>query len=348
MGQGQSRYVGLPLPSSDAAPAEASMRNGTPRREQRPEQPRDEQGAWRWAVPHVLATRLATVALWVLVVTGALAGFAALARGSGAAPAPAPVQLANQSAGPEGVAELYVAAWLDAGEGEEDALEALYPDVPALRQVEAGARYAARTATVAAEELGGGYWSVTVAAEVLVAVEASAEDDPGAAGYRRDGTHYYRVGVLQADGGYVATGLPGEVPAPPLAKAAKVAGPGLERPEPDDPIATAVRQFLVAYLAGEGEIERYTSPGAAVQAVDPVPFVGVELTRLAQLEAAGSEAPTVVRAEASATTSDGGVQVLHYALELAERQGRWEVGRVLPAAPLRAAPSKSTTDTGGT
>jgi hypothetical protein len=341
MGQGQSRYVALPLPSSNDASAEGSPRNGTPRREQRPEQPRDEQEASGWAVPHVLATRLATVALWVLVVAGALAGFAALARGSGSPPAPAPVRPASQSVGPEGVAELYVAAWLDAGEGEEDGLQALYPDVPALRQVEAGSRYAARTATVAAEDLGGGYFAVTVAAEVLVAVEASPGDEPGAAGYRRDGTHYYRVGVLQADGGYVATGLPGEVPAPPSAKAAKLAGPGLERPGADDPIATAVRQFLAAYLAGEGEIERYTSPGAAVQAVDPVPFAGVELTRLAQLQAADPEAPTVVRAEANATTGDGGVQVLHYALELAERQGRWEVGRVLPAAPLRAASSKS-------
>ena len=198
--------------------------------------------------------------------------------------------------------------------------------------------YAARTATVAAEDLGEGYWSITVAAEVLVAVveeAASSQDEPGAAGYRRHGTHYYRVGVLVADDRYVATSLPGEVPAPALAEAPKLAGLGLQRPKPDDPIATAVRQFLAAYLAGQGEIERYITPGAPVQAVQPAPFAGVEVTRLAQVEPTDPKAPTVVRAETAASTAAGAVQVLHYALELSERQGRWEVRQVLPAAPLQ-------------
>lgn len=294
----------------------------------------------RPALPQVLVTRLATLALWALVVFGALAGFAALAGGSGAAPPTPVVEATSSSVGPEGFAELYVAAWLEAGEGEEEALKALYPDAPPMRDVDAGSTYAARTATVAAEDLGEGYWSVTVAAEVLVAVvdeAASPQDEPGAAGYRRHGAHFYRVGVVDDDGRYVATSLPAEVPAPSLAEVPPLAGLGLERPKADDPIATAVGQFLAAYLAGEGEIERYITPGAPVRSVDPAPFSAVEVTRLARGEPDGPEAPIVVRAEATATTAAGGVQILHYALELSERQGRWEVRQVLPAVPLESA-----------
>ena len=304
-------------------------------------QSRAEGQPQRWAVPEVLATRIATVGLWAMVITGALAGFVALAGASGVSPPP--VTEANESSvGAEGFAELYVAAWLDAGEGQEDGVRALYPDAPALRDVDAGSMYAARTATVAAEDLGGGYWSITVAAEVLVAVvdeAASSQDEPGAAGYRRHGTHYYRVGVLAIEDRHVATSLPGEVPAPALAEMPKLAGLGLERPRPDDPIATAVRQFLAAYLTGEGEIERYVTPGAPIQAVQPAPFAGAEVSRLALAAPTDPGALTVVRVETAATTAAGAPQILHYALELSERQGRWEVRQVLPAAPLQAAPT---------
>lgn len=290
----------------------------------------------RVVVPEVVATRIATVALWVLVITGALAGLLALATGLNAAvPLPA-VAAGDSSVGAEGFAEVYVAAWLDAGEGQDEGLKALYPEAPALRGVEAGSMYAARTATVAAEDLGEGYWSITVVAEVLAAALDQA-GEPGAGGYRRQGTHYYRVGVLAAEDRYVATGLPAEVPAPAPGEAPELAGTGLERPQPDEPVATAVAQFLAAYLAGEGEIDRYISPGAPVRSVQPVPFAGVELTRLTRGQSNDPTAPTVVRAEVSATTAAGAVQVLHYALELAERQGRWEVRQVLPAAPLEAA-----------
>ena len=304
-------------------------------------QSRAKEEPQRRAVPDVLATRMATVGLWALVVTGALAGFVALAGASRVSPPPV-AEGSESSVGAKGFAELYVAAWLDAGEGEEDGVRALYPDAPALRDVDAGSMYAARTATVAAEDLGEGYWSITVAAEVLVAVveeAASSQDEPGAAGYRRHGTHYYRVGVLAIDDGHVATSLPGEVPAPALAEAPRLAGLGLERPKPDDPIATAVRQFLAAYLTGQGEIERYITPGAPIQAVQPAPFAGAEVTRLALAAPTDPGAPTVVRVETAATTAAGAVQILHYALELSERQGRWEVLQVLPAAPLRAAPA---------
>ena len=343
-----SRYAPLPARfngsftggSSNGATGNGAHRRPAPSQVP-PSEPDEEEPQGRRALPQVLATRLATVGLWVLVITGALAGFAGLAGGSGASAPPPVVEASDSSVGPEGFAELYIAAWLDAGEGEEEGLRTLYPDAPPLRDVEAGSMYAARTATVAAEDLGEGYWSITVAADVLAAVvdeAASPQDEPGTAGYRRLGTHFYRVGVLATEDRYVATSLPGEVPAPALAEVPKLDGLGLERPKPDDPVATAVRQFLAAYLAGEGEIERYITPGAPVQAVDPAPFGGVEVTRLALVEPTGPKAPTVVRAEVAASTAGGAVQILHYALELSERQGRWEVSQVLPAAPLEAAP----------
>ncbi|HET7486503.1 MAG TPA: conjugal transfer protein [Acidimicrobiales bacterium] len=274
--------------------------------------------------PAVL-TRLATCALWALVVVGAIGGSSALLRPparAAATAAPAP-----STAGPSGFAELYVAAYLRAGQGTEAQLRAYYPERVELRDVPAGSRYPARTVTLAVEAVGERYWSVVVAAEVLLA----AGDE-----FRRDALRYYRVAVVQPGPGQpmAATSLPAEVPAPPAPSALRLDVGALERPRSDDPVADALGRFFSAFLAGQGELARYVAPGADLVAVTPAPFAAVEVVRMATQELAGGA--RMVLAEVRGTDAGGRQQLLHYSLRLGQREQRWEVAELLPGPPLAA------------
>lgn len=267
--------------------------------------------------------RVATVALWALVVTGALAGVADLVAagvpppGGDGAPAPDP-------GGAEGFAELYVAAYLQAGEGTEDTLRAFYPGEVSLRGVPPSSVYVARTVSLGARPVAAGYWSVTVGADVLEAVEG---------GYRPAGVRYFTVGIREARGGYVATALPSEVP-PPVTVEAPALRAEAWGPPPDDRLAEAVGRFLDAFLAGQGELARYTAPGSGIRPVAPSPFVDTEVLGLGTDEPAAPGAPLLAQVRVEARDRQGVARVLDYSLEVAERAGRWEVVRVLGAAPL--------------
>lgn len=252
--------------------------------------------------------RAAALLLWVLVVGGAAAGVAALAADRAPAP-PTPVQLPDRPAGVGDWAELFVATWLAAGEGDTERLE-MFTGTQADLQAGREQLYPARTATVGVDDAGAGAWTVTVAADLLRA---------HAGGWEPAGLRFYEVGVVEADGQLAATGLPGQVAAPPPPAGLRdVTG----RPAPDDDAQQTAGRFLAALLAGQGEVDRYAAPGMAVRPVRPPPYAAVELAAIADLETAAGRLLTV---EAVAETADGAAQRLGYWLRLARRDGRWEV-----------------------
>jgi hypothetical protein len=278
-------------------------------------------------------TRLATFALWALVVLGAVGGtLAFITRPSSAAAGPA-VEAPAPTAAAEGFAELFVATWLSAGEGAEDTLRPFYPEAVDMRGMTAGSRYAARTVTVDVAEVEERYWSVTVAADVLVSGEGGV--------FQRAGTRFFQVAVAQGPPparALVAPSLPAEVPAPVAVSSVRLDIDTLERPRPDDAMAVAVQRFAAAFLTGQGELVRYVAPGSALRAVRPAPFTAIEVTRLSSRDREGAPTPAMqVLAEVRGTDAGGRSQVLHYSLELSQREGRWEVSEMLPGPPLRSA-----------
>lgn len=290
-------------------------------------------------------TRLATFALWALVGLGALGGtLAFISRPSSAAARPL-VEAPVSTVAAEGFAELFVAAYLSAGEGSEETLRPFYPELVDMRGVTAGSRYAARTVTVDTQVAGERYWSVTVAADVLVSGEGST--------FQRAGTRFFQVGVAQAappSRNLAATSLPAEVPAPVAVSSIRLDLESLERPRSDDAVAVAVQRFAAAFLAGEGELVRYVAPGSTLRAVRPAPFTTTEVTRLASRDGEVAAGTKQVLAEVRGTDAGGRSQILHYSLELAQREGRWEVTEMLPGPPLRqgsagVAPTGATTST---
>lgn len=323
------------------------------------------RGGVRRINPATSRVRMAHAVLWVLVGAGALSGPLALVSSSGSAAAPAPAQqAANSDAGPAGFAELFVATYLQAGEGTENTLKPFMATLPDLRETRPGRLYAARTTVIQAVEVQAGYWSVTVVAEVTTVEKA---------GYRPLGLRYYRVSVQTVneqrtgtgpadDKGltgqaYVATELPALVAPPAQAPAGQVGG-GTPLPE-GSPAMDTVRTFLTAYLTGQGELSRYTAPDVTMWPVTPIPFNAItvdEVTTADDASTAEVEQPDQapadghrlrVIAKIKGAEPVGGLTRVTYGLQLAARGGRWEVTALDAAVPVRPASTNSGTGPDG-
>lgn len=145
-----------------------------------------------------------------------------------------------------------------------------------------------------------------------------------------DGVRYFAVPVTaSASSGAVAvTGTPALVAAPAVAKSA----PSAYRVEvPDGPLTDTIKDFLTAYLAGSGEVDRYLAPRTSLAAVTPAVADQVDVETVTAREEAtateqvASDSTRVhVKASVSARTKSG-AWPLAYELTLAARGGRWEI-----------------------
>jgi hypothetical protein len=273
-------------------------------------------------VPAHVKTRAAAAGLWMLVGCGALGGlWAALARPQARAVA-APA--APSAVGPAGWAQLYVAAFLPAGQANTSGLGPFLAAVPNLDQVTAGKLAATSTTTVDAHVVSAGYWAVTVAAAV--------EELSGGV-WQPLGVRFYDVGVLDRGGRFAATGLPSQVAGPAQAATPALANTSVSALTPGDAETDTVAQFLGAMLAGQGQISRYTPVGSPLAAVTPAPFRSVTVTGVSVLPARNRR-PAEVSADVDATDATGQTQQLSYVVALDRQAGQWEVTDLLPAPPL--------------
>lgn len=293
-------------------------------------------------------SRLIRAGVWALVVSGPVLG--TLAFLSASAPAqgatkPAPAATPASPVGPAGFAELFVSAYLQAGQGTERDLAPYYSGSLALA-VKPGTRTATQSTVIASREVQPGYWSVTVAADV------TAHDDKGKS--KRLGVQYFRVGI-QATGpagaggtaqgataGYAATSLPAQVAAPTALKPGGLAYESDRGSSSSDPSVETARGFLAAYLTGTTELDRYTSPGTRLQPISPAPYAAVKVTGVQddatsadqqKVPADGTVLHQLVLVDA--TDQAGSPVSLSYALTLKSRAGRWEVASVDDAPAIR-------------
>ncbi|MEQ0558433.1 conjugal transfer protein [Amycolatopsis sp. NEAU-NG30] len=279
-----------------------------------------------------VARRAARVAAWLAVLASPVLTIAGLVvlQPAGAPPLRDGGALAS-SAAPEGWAAMYVRSWLSATRDDLAGLETFYPR-GAKPQRATGTQVPIDTAVVSAVSPGPGMWSVVVVADVLV--------------LQPDGTRTARllcaqVAMAGTEGAYSATALPSPVACPRTGSAAALAydEPG----EPAGPIGQSVIGFLGAYLAGQGQLERFVSPGASLAPPQPAPFAAVQLVELRTHEkfepgqAARPLDGTVVHVlvHAAAVDATGQSTPVDYALTLVARAGRWEINRIDPA-PLLA------------
>ena len=286
----------------------------------------------------LLTIRAVQIVLWLLVISGPVAALLVANRVSSigdrldAISTAVGVEVPPDTSRVEGFAELFIAAYLGAGENSTDVLIPFLDGV-ALDGVESGSWSATRTTSLGAQEISPGYFAVVVAAEI-VATSSGTDEQPA---WVPAGTRYFSVGVTETTIGWAVAGLPPLIP--PLATTAAPellvgrfdgldGAPGLEEMLP---------RFLAAFLTGVGELNRYASPSSPIVAVQPPPFADVEVLRTGLSET--PDGLTEVAAVVRATDADGRTQILEYALVVEQRDERWEVSRLLPAPPL--APSET-------
>ena len=272
------------------------------------------------------------VALWLLVISGPIAatvlafGVSGLdSRVEGLSHREPAVAVAD-SAGAEGFAELYVASVL-AGDADTAEGPSRIAELP-VGGASGGGWFASRTVSLGAEELAAGYFAVTVAVKVL-AEHADSEPERGWAGVS---TRFYTLGVVETDSGWVATGLPTLVARPTGPPVPELLVMRMDGLDPFPELERAVAAFLAAYLTGVGDLGRYTVPGSSLVPVEPAPFVTVEIIRAGS--ATSADGTHHVAALVRATDAAGRGQVLENSLVVSQRDGRWEVAELLPAAPL--------------
>ena len=292
-----------------------------------------QRGTSGWVSP-LFTVRVLQVALWLLVVSGPVAAVLLAMQVSTfggrleTVTGQAAVEVAADTTGVEGFAELFVVAFLGAG---EDSAEALAPflDDASLDGVTDGSWFATRTISLGAREIGPGYFAVTIATEV---VAADSESD-GQPVWIPVGMRFYTVGVAETETGWAVTGLPTLIAAPARAVPPELWVGRLDGLDGSPGLDEMVLRFLVAFLAGDGELARYTSPASDIAVVQPPPFVNVEVLNAGFVDNPDGSLQVVVVVRA--TDAAGRVQVLQYALVVEQRDGRWEVSELLLAPPLK-------------
>jgi hypothetical protein len=280
-----------------------------------------------------ISIRALQVLLWLLVVSGPAAALVGITRLTAlnsrleviqsAASAPDPPA---DSRGATGFAELFIAAYLDAGEGSTAGLDG-FVDGVALEGVEPGSWSVVRTASLGTEEITPGYFAVTVAAELVahpIGSDATSVPEPV-------GTLFYTIGVAETDAGWTVVGLPSLMPAPDRAGAPDLLVDQMDGIN-DPGLGDMLGRFLSAYLTGDGDLSRYLSPSTSIAGVQPSPFTAVEVLRSGM--AKDPQGGTVVAVVARATDDTGRAQLLEFWLAVSLRDGRWEVMEILPAPPL--------------
>ncbi|MGW2689259.1 conjugal transfer protein [Streptomyces sp. NPDC001414] len=314
----------------------------------------DETG-WQTSTARMAGlSRLVRAGVWALVVSGPLLGTLAFLTSSASAQGvskPAAAATTASSVGPAGFAELFVSAYLQAGQGTERDLAPYYSGSVALA-VKPGTRTVTQSTVIASREVQPDYWSVTVAADV------TAHDDKGKS--TRLGVQYFRVGIQATDpagasgteqgaiAAYAATSLPAQVAAPAALKPGGLAYETDRGSSSADPSVETASGFLAAYLTGTTELDRYTSPGTRLQPISPTPYAEAKVTEVQDDSTSASQQKvpadrTVLHqlVQVDATDLGGSTVSLSYALTLKSRAGRWEVASVDDAPALRTSGTPS-------
>ncbi len=256
-----------------------------------------------------------------LIVALAIGALLAAAAGLWASRAAQSATVSAPPAPPSGVdgfAELFIATYLTGGGTNGQSVETFMAPQATMAAMSPLDRYVTRAATIEIRTLGGAYWDVTVATEVMERTEN---------GYVSAGIEHYQVGVMKVDGRLIVTEIP-----------ARVAGPPAPTPPPIPPLADEVdaelaeftAEFLDAMLVGSHRLSRYTVAGSDIRAIEPFPYQAVALSELATGVVDGR---TYVSTVVNATTPNGIVHVVAYTLELSSNGGEWEVADILPGPP---------------
>ncbi|MFE9882303.1 conjugal transfer protein [Streptomyces sp. NPDC005784] len=270
--------------------------------------------------------RVSRLILFTAITAGPVAlGVAVMSRQATVAAAPSDetasvsVRTAATGADPAGYAQLFVDVWLrssadNASTAQARLAQSLAPGVDLPDRIAGVQSEPASVTAVRSVRRRVGVWAVTVAAQ-----------------YAGGRPRYFVVPVTTDVSGasFAVTGAPGVVAGP--AHAAVSRSPYRVSVLPEGDLASAIDEFLGAYLTGAGEVDRYLAPGVQLSPISPAPYTAVTVQEVSGTEATtanekvpadGAKARVLAQVEARDTA---GRWPLAYELTLKARSGRWEV-----------------------
>lgn len=237
-----------------------------------------------------------------------------------------------------GFAEDVVNLFLRAGEDRAAALEDRLDAEVDLSGVVSGLVWPLRTSALDVHEVGEGYWSVLVTADVLV-LGSDGEWSGAAEGLA------YRVGVGVTEEGAVATGLPSRVELPVQVGGPQLLVRALGTDDVADPVVVAASDWLRGELTpksvgGDGAVE----PVAGWVPFATVPYTDLDISHAAY--AAASEGLTVVRLSGSGSTPGGRREAVEYSVGV-EYDALYATHRVVEVFEVPPGPGYVPETTGG-
>lgn len=208
----------------------------------------------------------------------------------------------------------YLRTWLTASAQEHKALEAYTSELQfPSPKLPAKASGAGSIDVVQMSPRNDGLYVVTLAAQVGT--------NPAAA------QRYFEVVLSRTGQHFAAAALPREVSAPEATS--KAANGYREDVKGDALVMQTLTGFFSAYLAGDGDLQRFLTPGTAVTAVKPAPYAKVTVTAASSNTPIpttltdGASMDLLVRAQGNGPQS---YQLsTDYELTLTARAGRWEI-----------------------
>lgn len=210
-------------------------------------------------------------------------------------------------------ARAYLKAWLGASKDHHEDLDA-YTD--SLRFTSAVLPQKPLTtndiAVVASSPRPEGLQVVTLAAEL---------------GEAKGAQRYFEVVLASPGGKLAAAALPREIPAP---EHASTALPGYKvDATADERIRQSLNGFFAAYLAGDGDLQRFLKPGSALLPITPAPYTQAKVIEVSSSETVpetpteGTSLQLLVRVQAIG--ANGYQLSTDYELTITARAGRWEI-----------------------
>lgn len=244
----------------------------------------------------------------------------------------------QQSAGAYAVG--YVAAWLSATRKNPGDLGS-YVDLSSINEISEVPWEYRDLALVSVQPVDHDAVSVVVSGNVRELATSDGGETTADAWPRR----YFQTTIRLVDGATRAIGLPAPIAAPAQADTANLIYTSALTTAA--PAGEATMAFLGAYLAGSGDVTRYTSPNSEIQAIAPAPYVTVDAVDLRADGETTDSAPDGAELHVLATVKLASLSdqrlTSSYALTMTARAGRWEVTAIDPAPHQTADQTEPTT-----
>ncbi|MEU6560597.1 conjugal transfer protein [Nocardia nova] len=227
----------------------------------------------------------------------------------------------------ESFAEEFVVTYLSASSGQREKLAEYVGGDQQITLPSTARQVSDPVVVFASRSIGNGsvdVWAVTVSVHIA---------KNGAAGGLRE---YFRVPVtVTPDGRRRALTVPQAV-GPPERGLDLVQNYALSCGL-DTPLSQVASGFLAAYLAGSGDVARYTTPNSGIIALKPAPFTAAETTAVSSEDAGcgtgGTSAKVLATVDPKAGT--GSTPTLAYPLTMVNTSGQWQVQSMDAVPALR-------------